>query len=376
MSKIIRTPSKAHGGITSEEKLLMDAHAQKWIGIAMRTDPIEPDKIIPAIKGIYAAANLKEPRVIIVPSPMVMAFAYGASAAIWHVRKTSEDIATANATRIATRIATDSATRNATDSATRNATDSATRIATRIATDNAENGAAAACLDLAGSLGIECARRWGNNYQGGNMWAGYDCYLTSCRDILGLKLTSHAAYSHWEQAAIHGGFRVMHEEFCLVSDFPEVLRVDDQNRPHCETGPSHRWRDGWALYHLWGIKVPAEWIENRDTIDPSEILKSPNVEQRAVGMRFLGARMISALKPRILDGDPNSEMGALVEVRLDGFPEPGRYLQAKCPRNNQIFEGVPRVSDVDGLPIETALHAQAWRVGDPLSEYVHPEVRT
>ena len=208
------------------------------------------------------------------------------------------------------------------------------------------------------------------------MWAGYDCYLTSCRDILGLKLTSHAAYSHWEQAAIHGGFRVMHEEFCLVSDFPEVLRVDDQNRPHCETGPSHRWRDGWALYHLWGIKVPAEWIENRDTIDPSEILKSPNVEQRAVGMRFLGARMISALKPRILDGDPNSEMGALVEVRLDGFPEPGRYLQAKCPRNNQIFEGVPRVSDVDGLPIETALHAQAWRVGDPLSEYVHPEVRT
>jgi len=41
-----------------------------------------------------------------------------------------------------------------------------------------------------------------------------------------------------------------------------------------------------------------------------------------------------------------------------------------------IVEGVPRVSDIDGLPIDTALAAQAWRIGDPLSEYVHPPMRT
>ena len=208
------------------------------------------------------------------------------------------------------------------------------------------------------------------------MWAGYDGYLTACRDILGLELKEHAAYACWEQAAIHGGFRVMHEKFCMVSDFPEFLVVDEQSRPHCETGPSHRWRDGWSLYHLWGVRVPSEWIERRDVIDPIEILKATNVEQRVAGMRLLGPRMIPALKPRIIDGDPTSEMGALVEVTLPGLPEPGRYLQAKCPRNKQIFEGIPRVSDIDGLPIETVLHAQAWRVGDPLSEYVHPEVRT
>jgi len=208
------------------------------------------------------------------------------------------------------------------------------------------------------------------------MWAGYDCYLTSCRDILGLELSSHEAYAHWEQAAIHGGFRVMHEEFCLVSDFPEVLRVDDQNRPHCETGPSHRWRDGWALYFWHGVKVPSHWIEDRKNLDPVEVLKAENVEQRAAGMQILGARMIPALKPRIIDGDPTSDMGALVEVTLPGFPETGRYLQAKCPRNGTIFEGVPKVSDIDGLPIETALAAQAWRIGDPQSEYMHPTRRT
>ena len=82
MAKIIRTKTKAHGGITPQEKIAMDAHAELWIKRALRTDPIEPDKIIPTIEGLYAAAGLKKPRVVIAPSPLVMAFAYGASAAI------------------------------------------------------------------------------------------------------------------------------------------------------------------------------------------------------------------------------------------------------------------------------------------------------
>ena len=98
MAKILRTPTRAEGGITPEEKVAMDAIAQKWIGIAMRTDPIEPDKIVPAIHALYAVAGLKQPRVVIVPSPLVMAFAYGASAWVWHCRKNPvTDFATASA---------------------------------------------------------------------------------------------------------------------------------------------------------------------------------------------------------------------------------------------------------------------------------------
>ena len=70
MTKIIRTKSKAHGGITPDEKRRMDEPAQLWIARAMRTEPIEPDKIIPAIEGLYEVAGLKKPRVVIVPSPV------------------------------------------------------------------------------------------------------------------------------------------------------------------------------------------------------------------------------------------------------------------------------------------------------------------
>ncbi|MBK8009568.1 MAG: hypothetical protein IPK23_14935 [Rhizobiales bacterium] len=68
MAKIVRTKTKATGGITKREKSLMDEHANLWISRAMRTDPIEPDKIAPAIEGLYAAAGMKKPRVVIVPS--------------------------------------------------------------------------------------------------------------------------------------------------------------------------------------------------------------------------------------------------------------------------------------------------------------------
>ena len=166
MTKIVRTKTKVSGGITADEKRRMDEHTRLWISRAMRTNPIEPDKIIPAIEGLYAAAGLKKPRVVIVPSPLVMAFAYGASAAIWHRRGT--DAATFAATHVAT--------------------DAATRVATDAATD-----AATACHYLAGGLGIDCAAKWGNNYQGGNMWASYDCYLTAYRDGMGLRLPAHAA---------------------------------------------------------------------------------------------------------------------------------------------------------------------------------------
>ena len=361
MNKIIRTKTKAHGGITSHEKELMAKHSDFWISRAMRTAPIEPDKIIPAIEGIYAAANLKKPRVVIVPSPMVMAFAYGASAAIWYARKHPK---------------TDAATYAATRAATYGATYAATG-ATYAATDGTDKIAASACYELAGDFGIQCATRWYDNYQGGNMWAGYDCYLTASRDILGLELTSHAAYAHWEQAAIHGGFRVMHEEFCMVSNFPEVILKDDQNRPHCENGPSHRWRDGWSLYHWHGTKVPSHWIEERATLDPVEVMKESNVELRAAGAAIIGwPRMVKHLKRKVIDGDPETDLGALIELTLPGLSEPGRFLQAICPRNGIIVEGVPYVSDIDQLPINTVIAAQAWRDGLPTSEYQHPIFRT
>lgn len=201
------------------------------------------------------------------------------------------------------------------------------------------------------------------------MWAGYDSYLTACRDILGLELREHEAYAHWEQAAIHGGFRVMHEEFCLVSDFPETLRVDDQNRPHCENGPSHRWRDGWSLYHWHGTRIPAEWIEDRKSLTPTIALKETNVERRRAACELLGwSNILRELKATTIDTDPDPQIGDLVQVRLPDLREPAKFLRVQCGTGREFAIGVPP-------HINKSLDAQAWIVGLEPKDFQRPEIR-
>jgi len=461
---IIRRPDFAGGGITPEEKTRLDAHTQVWTKRALRTDPIEPDKIIPAIEGLYRTANLDIPRVVIVPSPLVMAIAGAFASAIWWRRESSSaatnvttnvttnvatriatldatydatydatldatldatraatydatraatldaaraatraatldatydamDVATRAATNVATNVATRDATRAATDAATRAATRAATydatriamndatddavydamldamdaatnaatraatNVATRAATYDATDATRAATLDatrdatydatydamdaatdaatldamdaatnaatteyawvaplarhFAGhdnflyTVMLKAISNWYCQYQGGNMWAAWDCYLTGARDVLGLQLPQHEAYSHWEQAAIHGGFRLMNPHFCMVCDFPEVLKTDSRNRPHCEDGPSHRWRDGWSLYHWHGLRVPAWIIEHPEQITVEKIDQEPNMEVRRVMVERFGlARYVKETGAECLDEAP------------------------------------------------------------------------
>lgn len=226
MSKqqIVRRPDFAGGGLTEEECRRMAEHVALWTRRAFRTEPIDRDEITRAIIDLYAAAGLKAPHVVIVPSPLVMAVAGSFAAAIWYARKHGRALASR---------------------ASRDATDDATHAEGR-----APGWARALAHEIAPDLAdfmLACVPLWYRPYQGGNMWAAWECYLTSARDILGLRLPAHEKYDAWERAAIHGGYRYMHEEFCMVSDFPEVLEVDAQNRPHCDSGPSHRWRDGWSL---------------------------------------------------------------------------------------------------------------------------------
>ena len=215
------------------------------------------------------------------------------------------------------------------------------------------------------------------NYRGGNLWASWGAYVSFFRDVCGWSDPVLERFDVDEALIKNCGWVWWHENVLAISDRPSSLNRDEQGRLHSEAGPSIAYRDGWALHHWHGTSVPAHWIENRASLEPAEVLKTENVEQRAAGAAIVGwPKMVSKLKRKIIDGNPDTDMGALIELTLPGLSEPGRFLQAKCPRNGVIVEGVPRVSDIDNLPINTVIAAQAWRVGDPQSEYEHPPTRT
>ena len=313
---------KLHIDFTPEVKARFKAHADKWIAKAMSTEPADREKIVRGVKGMYAAAKLKEPRVVIVPSPLVMAQAYGIAAGVWWIRKNPGKVfATIDATRAVTSAATDAATRAATDAVTYAVTDAATYAVTSAATDDATYDATrdatrAATSDVTDIYTIFAngnndiasffksnAKRWSNVYQGGNMWASYICYLTSFRDLGYLNLKEYEVLKHYEDAA-EGGFRVMHEEFCLVCDTPEILKKDENNQAHCDDGPSHRWRDGWSLYHIHGVRVTAQIVMRPETLTVEQINNEENAEVKRIMIdRFGAQKYLTAINAKPIHAD-------------------------------------------------------------------------
>jgi hypothetical protein len=302
----------------------------KWIANAMSTEPMnDEDREITrrSVLGFYAAEKLQPPKhIVFVPSPFVLRFAGGFAAWIWYCRKHGLDPWRSAATRAATRDATYAATRDATDAATCAATCAATRDATRdatyaatddatrdatrdatyaatyAATDDATDDAtyAARSIDLsrwfyfgedlkwATQAMLVCAQNSYNFWQGGNQWSAYDSFLSFFDRVVDLGLPQYENWRHWEQASLHSGPRIVHTDFAMVSDRPETLLVDNRNRPHCDTGPFCRWRDGSALYSIHGVRLPAWIIETPTEITPAKINAESNAEIRRVMMSKFG----------------------------------------------------------------------------------------
>lgn len=380
----VRGPDYASGSLTPEEEAQMAEHVKLWTARALRTEPIEAEKIVPALQNLYRAADLKAVPVVITTSPMAMALAGGFAAGLWHCLENNELPKGDSGPRViaaSIRVATDRALKHISGqslefqmpASTLQEIAASTIRATREAVTpgvplSADLSGGRANSELVGFL-LSCASRSMMMYQGGNMWASWECYLTACRDILGLRLKEFEKYAPWEQAAIHGGFRIMHERFCIVSDFPEALRIDDQNQPHCDFGPSHRWRDGWSLYHWHGIRIPATWIEEKEKLAPETALKWDNVEQRRAAGEIIGMhRVLDLLNCKVIDQHPNPEVGTLVEADI---PEIGRerFLRVRCGTGREFALCVPPDT-------RSALEAQSWGWGKDPDDFVLPEVRT
>ena len=390
MSKIIRTKTRAEGGITEEEKIKLAQHTEKWIANAYQTGRTDKVALTQAIKNLYKVSGLKEPRVVIVPSPFVGRLASGIAAAVWYLRKNGKTSATYAATRAATAdatyAATDDATADATRAATRAATyaatyaatDDATYDATRDATDDATENTKKWLLDFVKKITPEsvtftlgCISLSWKFYQGGNMWSSYDSFLSAGRDILGLELPIYEKYEAWERCAKLGGFRYMHEEFCIVSDFPDFIHVDEQKRPHCDFGPSHRWADGFEIYHLDGVRFEKEVfykiISQKMTF--KEIMSIEISDQRTIALKYNPQAILNEGANLVHADDRNNELYCIEGKEINKEWEYPKiyFLKMKCPTGRIFIEGVDP-EEAEKNPNATAMQAQLC--GLTLSQYM------
>ena len=375
--------------LTPEHRSQLAPWADRWIANAMSTRPMDygdREAMRVAVAGLYDAAGLPQPKhVVFVPSPLVLAFAGCFAAGIWHVSRHGLPGTTADATTVATAAATYAATTDATYAATAAATDDATDAATRAATSAATRAATSAATadatadatraataaatydanDYARFL-LRCTPGWYRMWNGGNQYSGWCAFLSFFRHVAHLELPQYERWQHYENAAIHGGPRIMHPDFCMISDRPEILTVDDDNRPHGETGPSHRWRDGWELWYWHGVRVTDQIVMRPDTITAAQVLAEENAEVR----RVMVERMTPERFLRDADAKPvqQDDYGRLWRIDL---PEDEPLVMVEVLNSTVEPDGSTKTYWIRVSPeCETALHAVAWSFGQGSAEYV------
>lgn len=355
--------TKEKYSLTEEHRAQLKPWADKWIANALSTAPMtQEDREIctKATRGMYRSAKLKEPRVVFVSSPIVGAFASGFAAAIAYRRKKGipDEFDLTGAPSEVVR-----ATLEAVGSADLLAKiPSSNRPTKKKKPDTSkwyvlpEDYKADAQVLGIGKFGLECAARsWGFR-QGGNQWSGWSAYLSFFRHVVRLG-ESHGVdfskWADWETLSERSGVRYVHEDFCMISDRPRVLKVDDRNRPHCPDGPYCEWSDGFALYAFRGTRVPAKWILDKASLDPETALNHPNIEERRAAAEILGwEKVLTALKPKVIDEDRDPEIGTLLEVDLPDA-KGSKFLKVRCGTGRTFVLPVPR-------EMNTALQANAW----------------
>jgi hypothetical protein len=118
------------------------------------------------------------------------------------------------------------------------------------------------------------------------------------------------------------------ENYCIVSNRPLVIRMDERRVLHSFDKPAIEFRDGWKIYAIHNALIPEKYIEtSADEIDPSEVLKEGNSTVRMAVIQKLGFLRFKNKLPHTTISKANSV--DLLEFDLNGRKVRGLHVRWK-----------------------------------------------
>ncbi|GAA2448014.1 hypothetical protein GCM10010433_57240 [Streptomyces pulveraceus] len=118
------------------------------------------------------------------------------------------------------------------------------------------------------------------------------------------------------EVARHAGWWWPYERAVVISERPEALYRDEAGRLDRGDGPALAYRDGFALHAWRGMPVPAEFLEELNSLTPKRIREEENAELRRVMLEFYGYdRYLTESGAEPVHRD---ETGVLWRIALDG----------------------------------------------------------
>ena len=165
------------------------------------------------------------------------------------------------------------------------------------------------------------------------------------------------------------GIVALFDEVCICVERPTKVMLDAEGNLHGEHGPAMEYADGWKLYYWHGTSIPAEWIEDKANLPVETALTHENVEQRRIAAEIIGwDKVLEKLNPRVIDENPNPQIGTLLECDLPGAPEE-RFLKVRCATERDFVLPVPK-------RFTTALEANADTYEMTPEEFLAVQIRT
>jgi len=160
------------------------------------------------------------------------------------------------------------------------------------------------------------------------------------------------------------GWTWMTESMATMSNRPIRISLDDQGYLHSGTGKAIEYRDGWGLYMWHGQFVPENIILQPNALTVDSALKEHHSGIRRAMIDRIG------LEPFTRGRRPaqSTQQGKLYRRRIDD-DEPLVIVEVTCPSTgNRYFLRIPP-------NIRTVDSAIAWSFGKDPSGY-HPQIET
>ncbi|MFZ3064220.1 MAG: DUF6745 domain-containing protein [Nitrospirota bacterium] len=148
-------------------------------------------------------------------------------------------------------------------------------------------------------------------------------------------------------------------DICIILDRPEQVSMKN-GVLHNEAGMAIKYRDGWGVYYLNGVRVTKEIVEtSADKLNPEIVLKETNAEVRREIVRKIGVeRLEKKLKPLVLDKWGDYELHDYSHLFPNMRCKPV-YLKMKNPSIGVWhYEGV----NIEEMEAPTCQAALKWRL--------------
>lgn len=152
------------------------------------------------------------------------------------------------------------------------------------------------------------------------------------------------------------GWWAPYTDYVILQHRHEELHVDNEFRLHNEKGPAVRYRDGYSVWAINGIRVNEQIVMRPETLTVEQINNEANQDIRSIMIDRLGwSKYLEKSNAKCVDFRDNDIEGTKEALYIS--PIGGRRLVVTCPTGRVFALGVPE-------EMRTCEQAQFWLSGN------------